>query len=56
MKMGTKVTNPTYRRGRDMFTACTYCKRYYTSLGISRHWGRCPENPKNRKDVHSVTR
>lgn len=46
MKMGTKVTNPTHHRGTNGYTQCTYCKLYYTHLGIGRQWAKCPKNPK----------
>lgn len=49
MKVGTKVINPTHRRSDSGYTECLYCKRYYTKLGAARHWGRCPENPKNKQ-------
>lgn len=44
MKMGTLVKNPCRRNGSG-YTACSMCGKYYTSLGISRHWARCPNQP-----------
>jgi hypothetical protein len=48
MIFGTTVKNPVHRAGRDRYSKCTYCAKYYTQLGISRHWSRCPKNPKNQ--------
>lgn len=50
-KMGTTVMNPTVRGGQSRYTECTYCHKLYTHLGIGRHWGKCPENPKNKREV-----
>lgn len=48
MKLGTPVWNPTRRAGESGYTQCTYCKLYYTKLGVARHWSRCQSNPKNQ--------
>jgi translation initiation factor 2 beta subunit (eIF-2beta)/eIF-5 len=42
---GTKVTNPS-RRYAAGYVACLHCGKYYTKLGISRHWDKCKANPK----------
>lgn len=42
MIKGTKVQMPCSRAGRPAFTQCSGCKKYYTALGISRHWAHCP--------------
>lgn len=46
---GTKVNNPLHRSGCKSFVLCTYCGKYYTYLGISRHWDRCKYNPNKIK-------
>lgn len=38
---GTTVRNPTHH-GRP-YALCSMCGRYYTHLGIARHWARCPK-------------
>lgn len=50
MKLGTKVKNPMRRHGHG-YTECCHCHKYFTEMGISRHWGKCPENPKNKQEV-----
>jgi hypothetical protein len=50
MNMGTRVKNPTHRLYGKPFTMCKYCKKYYTNLGVSRHWAKCPKNPINIKE------
>lgn len=54
MEMGTPIRNPVHRGNRygNGFSKCTYCGRHYTQMGISRHWGKCPENPKNKEKVN----
>lgn len=47
MEMGTPVRNPVHRSGRPGFIKCCHCGKHYTSLGIGRHWSKCPKNPKN---------
>lgn len=54
MKFGTTVTNPTKRGSESGYTQCTYCKLYYTKLGIGRHWSRCRSNPKNQSNKEGV--
>lgn len=48
--MGTTVKNPTTRArgGWDVYAQCTNCKKWYTHLGIGRHWDKCPDNPKRK--------
>ena len=43
MNFGTTVKNPVARTGYSGFTKCTFCNKYYTKLGISRHWNRCKD-------------
>lgn len=38
---GTTVRNPLTSQGRDEYTKCRWCQKWYTRLGISRHWDRC---------------
>ena len=45
MVYGTKVLNP-YRRGEEpAFKHCRWCGTLFTSLGLSRHWSKCPFGP-----------
>jgi hypothetical protein len=42
MQRGTRVLNPVHRRHGDAgYSKCIGCGRYYTELGISRHWPWC---------------
>jgi hypothetical protein len=44
VQYGTKVKNPVRRFGSG-YTPCVDCGKYYTRLGISRHWPKCPKRP-----------
>lgn len=48
---GTKVKNPMFRLGRQPFKVCSWCKCEFTSLGISRHWDKCPAKPKSKEKI-----
>lgn len=48
-QFGTLVKNPMHRPGGYGYSPCTYCAKLYTSMGISRHWDKCKENPKNKE-------
>jgi hypothetical protein len=50
MQLGTKVLRPCKRHGSG-YTQCNMCGLYYTSLGISRHWSRCPKREKKAQDA-----
>jgi hypothetical protein len=41
--LGTKVLNPVHRSGYAAFKPCCYCGLQFTSLGLSRHWDKCPK-------------
>lgn len=41
-EMGTKVKNPTHNNSHAGYCKCTGCGKFYTHLGIARHWPKCP--------------
>ena len=46
-KVKTKVVNPVHRSHDKPFVACCFCGSFYTKLGISRHWDKCPARPQS---------
>ncbi len=52
--MGTKVTRPCGRSAYS-FAQCSGCKKWYTNLGIARHWPRCEEIQKRKREQHART-
>lgn len=47
-KYGTTVKNPCARVGTSGYKCCRHCDKLFTALGLSRHWDKCADNPKNR--------
>lgn len=41
-KLKTTVARPVHRSGDKPYVLCCFCGFFYTKLGVSRHWDKCP--------------